>query len=222
MEERKQELDGFEKQKNTYEQRLKDVKDKLATAEKSGDSELEKIRKQAEELEKEGDEIKKKQAEIEKKEKKTPWNVDTISKAGFNKTVVNKKLNRVQDDNLTEEEREQRMKKFIRENEKDLKHYGMLRKYEDSKDFLKKHSQLVCEDTANYLVIWCINLEMEEVVYYAIKSNTFTNQCVTFYLQKSELMAHVARQTICMQFILELAKQLDYDPRGCLDSFFTK
>lgn len=201
MEERKQELDGFEKQKNTYEQRLKDVKDKLATAEKSGDSELEKIRKQAEELEKEGDEIKKKQAEIEKKEKKTPWNVDTISKAGFNKTVVNKKLNRVQDDNLTEEEREQRMKKFIRENEKDLKHYGMLRKYEDSKDFLKKHSQLVCEDTANYLVIWCINLEMEE---------------------KSELMAHVARQTICMQFILELAKQLDYDPRGCLDSFFTK
>lgn len=35
-------------------------------------------------------------------------------------------------------------------------------------------------------------------------------------------MAHVAHQTICMQYILELAKQLDYDPRACLDAFFSK
>lgn len=56
------------------------------------------------------------------------------------------------------------MKKFIKENEKELKHYGMLRKYDDSKTYLKSHGNLVCEDTANYLVIWCINLEMEEVV----------------------------------------------------------
>lgn len=35
-------------------------------------------------------------------------------------------------------------------------------------------------------------------------------------------MEHVAHQTICMQFILELAKQLDYDPRACVDAFFSK
>lgn len=35
-------------------------------------------------------------------------------------------------------------------------------------------------------------------------------------------MSHVAHQTICMQYILELAKQLEYDPRACLDAFFTK
>lgn len=35
-------------------------------------------------------------------------------------------------------------------------------------------------------------------------------------------MAHVAHQTICMQYILELAKQLDYDPRACVDAFFSK
>lgn len=35
-------------------------------------------------------------------------------------------------------------------------------------------------------------------------------------------MAHVAHQTICMQYILELAKQLDYDPRACVDAFFAK
>lgn len=130
-----------------------------------------------------------------------PWNVDTISKPGFAKTVINKKPLRPKDENMSEQEREARMKAFIKENESDLKHFGMLRKYDDSRQFLKGHDQLVCEDTANYLVIWCINLEMEE---------------------KRELMAHVAHQTICMQYILELAKQLDYDPRACLDAFFTK
>lgn len=105
------------------------------------------------------------------------------------------------EENLTEEEREARMKKFIKENEKDLKHFGMLRRYDDSRQFLKSHPHLVCEDTANYLVIWCINLEMEE---------------------KHNLMEHVAHQTICMQYILELAKQLDYDPRACLDAFYSK
>lgn len=35
-------------------------------------------------------------------------------------------------------------------------------------------------------------------------------------------MQHVAHQTICMQYILELAKQLDCDPRACVDAFFSK
>lgn len=35
-------------------------------------------------------------------------------------------------------------------------------------------------------------------------------------------MEHVAHQCICMQYILELAKQLDYDPRACVDAFFSK
>lgn len=97
---------------------------------------------------------------------KLPWNVDTISQPGFTKTVVNTKPTRPKDENLTEEEREQRMKKFIKENEKSLKHYGMLKRYDDSKNYLKQNPHLVCDDTANYLVIWCINLEMEEVNLY--------------------------------------------------------
>ena len=88
--------------------------------------------------------------------------MDTISHSGFTKTVINTAA-RKQDENLTEEEREQRMKKFVKENEKLLKKFGMLRRYDDSKRFLQENQNLVCEDTANYLVIWCINLEMEEV-----------------------------------------------------------
>lgn len=39
----------------------------------------------------------------------------------------------------------------------------MLKKSEDSKEFLRENSNLVCEETANYLVMWCIDLELEGV-----------------------------------------------------------
>lgn len=35
-------------------------------------------------------------------------------------------------------------------------------------------------------------------------------------------MEHVAHQCIVMQFILELSKTLNYDPRVCVEPFFTK
>jgi len=40
--------------------------------------------------------------------------------------------------------------------------------------------------------------------------------------EKMDLMDHVSHQCISIQFLLELAKQLDRDPRGCVSSFFTK
>lgn len=43
-----------------------------------------------------------------------------------------------------------------------------------------------------------------------------------FLLQKHALMEQVAHQTIVMQFILELAKSLKVDPRGCFRQFFEK
>lgn len=88
--------------------------------------------------------------------------MDTISQPGFTKTVVNKPAPRPKKE-LSEEEKEKLFNIFIKENESLLKQYGMLRKYDDSKRFLLEHPQLACEETANYLAIWCINLEMEEV-----------------------------------------------------------
>lgn len=41
-------------------------------------------------------------------------------------------------------------------------------------------------------------------------------------MQKFDLMEHVAHQCIAMQYLLELSKQLDVDPRACISSFFTK
>lgn len=39
----------------------------------------------------------------------------------------------------------------------------MLRRWDDSQRYLSENPNLVCEETANYLVIMCIDLEVEEV-----------------------------------------------------------
>ncbi|OQV17849.1 Hsp90 co-chaperone Cdc37 [Hypsibius exemplaris] len=135
-----------------------------------------------------------------REEKKQAWNVDTLSKDGFSKTVLNKPSKR-DTKNMTEEEKEQFYVDFVKKNEADIKKFAFFRNYDDSKNFLTEHMHLVCEETANYMVLMCLNLEMEG---------------------KSALMEHVAHQSIVMQFILELAKQLEVDPRSCVSSFFSR
>ena len=54
-------------------------------------------------------------------------------------------------------------KAFMDKNKEAIKKYGMLREYHDSEEYLGKNPLLACEFTANYLVIWCIDLEVEEV-----------------------------------------------------------
>lgn len=204
MEERRREQEEHEREKTKTQQKLKETKEKLAKleSEQKDSADLTGLKKVLQDLEEEQKKIKEKEDEMKKKEKLTPWNVDTIGQDGFTKTVINKRPLRKEEDNgLSDEEKEKKMKEFVKENEKKLKEFGMLRRYEDSKKFLAEHPQLVCENTANYLVIWCLNLVMEE---------------------KNELMEHVAHQCICMQYILELSKQLDVDPRACVGSFFSR
>lgn len=161
MEERRRENENYENRKKENFQKISETRKKIAETDPSTD--LTEIKKALAQLEKEEKELLKKGEELKKKDRQTPWNVDTISEPGFTKTVINTKAPRPREENLTEEQKEEKMKKFIKENEKLLKQFGMLRRYEDSRQFLQKNSHLVCEETANYLVIWCINLEMEGV-----------------------------------------------------------
>ncbi|KAK6631692.1 hypothetical protein RUM43_013756 [Polyplax serrata] len=179
--------------------KLKETKEKIEEAKKSG-CKMTDLSKALAELEKEAEELKAKDEELIKKERLTPWNVDTISHSGFSKTVFNTKPKAAKED-LTDQEREDKMKSFIKTYEKDMKEFGMLQKYDDSKRYLQDKLHLVCEETANYLVMWCINLQMED---------------------KGNLMEHVAHQCICMQYILELSKHLDVDPRACVGSFYSR
>nr|XP_046270378.1 hsp90 co-chaperone Cdc37 [Scatophagus argus] len=202
-------MDDFRKKGDDLSKTLQECRRKVGEAQKkvqelsisaSGDAKAELSKAQAEEkkLKKEEREWERKLEEHNREEKKMPWNVDTLSKDGFSKSIVNKVPDSAEE---TEEEREKKHKTFVEKNEKQIKHFGMLRRWDDSQKFLSDNPHLVCEETANYLVIMCIDLEVEE---------------------KHALMEQVAHQTIVMQFILELAKSLKVDPRGCFRQFFAK
>ncbi|XP_030262975.1 hsp90 co-chaperone Cdc37 [Sparus aurata] len=202
-------MEDFNKRGEEMNKTLRECKRKVAEAQKkvqelsistSDDAKKELAKAQAEEkkLKKEEREWEKKMDEHNREEKKMPWNVDTLSKEGFSKSIVNVVPDSSEE---TEEEKEKKHKTFVEKNEKQIKHFGMLRRWDDSQKYLSDNPHLVCEETANYLVIMCIDLEVEE---------------------KHALMEQVAHQTIVMQFILELAKSLKVDPRGCFRQFFAK
>ncbi|XP_059471121.1 hsp90 co-chaperone Cdc37 [Neocloeon triangulifer] len=188
MEEERREQERLAKEKAEFEKKLKVAKENSSAFSLQ---QLEAERKKIEEME----------SELKKQEKLQPWNVDTISAAGFSKTVINNPPPPKEEEPLTEEEQAKKLKEFTVKNESLLKKYGMLRRFEDSKKLLTDNPQLVCDETSHYLLIWCINLEMEE---------------------KSSLMEHVAHQCICMQFILELAKHMKVDPRACVPAFYRR
>ena len=90
---------------------------------------------------------------------------------------------------LSEEEKQKQMLSFMDKYEKEIKEFGMLKdygarwgerekeggrggeterilicsSYSRSSDYLRDHPHLVCADTSNYLTMWCVNLEVQEV-----------------------------------------------------------
>ncbi|RVE69672.1 hypothetical protein OJAV_G00080350 [Oryzias javanicus] len=201
MEEFQKKGEDLKKALTECRRKLTDIQKKIQDLNLESDgakTELTKYQADEKKLKKEERDWEKKLDEFNREEKKMPWNVDTLSKDGFSKSIVNKKPETSEE---TEEEKEQKHKTFVEKNEKQIKHFGMLRRWDDSQKYLSDNPHLVCEETANYLVIMCIDLEVEE---------------------KHALMEQVAHQTIVMQFILELAKSLKVDPRGCFRQFFAK
>jgi hypothetical protein len=57
---------------------------------------------------------------------------------------------------LTETEREDKMRNFVKLHKKEIEEFGWLKKYEDSKVYMMDRTYLACEETANYLVIHCL------------------------------------------------------------------
>ena len=63
----------------------------------------------------------------------------------------------------------------------------MLKHYEDSKQYLTENPDLVCDDTANYLVVWCIDLEIEEV-YFSFIYCLLVQQVLDIYKKQNRNM----------------------------------
>ena len=118
------------------EKQLKELSEKAL---QTDDNELkEKLKK----LEIERKQLEEKEKEIEKSEKTMPWNVDTISKEGWSKTIINKPKPKVDRSQLSEEELEKLYKEFVSKNEKKVKHFGLLSKAEDCKQYLMANQEL--------------------------------------------------------------------------------
>ncbi|KAL5257142.1 hypothetical protein ACHWQZ_G012170 [Mnemiopsis leidyi] len=176
---------------------LTELKNKLKASDE--EAEKKKIEADIEKLEKQFSEWKNKEAELEKQEKLAPWNVDTICRDGFSKTTVNKMPEKKKV--MSEDEKLEQSQKFMDKHKKEIEKFGFYSNWDDSKEYLLSNPHLACEDTANYLTYWCVNLQMEE---------------------KNGLMKQVAHQTIVMQYILELSKTMEVPPIACVPSFFTK
>ncbi|CAN9504965.1 unnamed protein product [Ophioblennius macclurei] len=112
----------------------------------------------------------------------------------FDKSIINVR-------NQPAEQDQDKCKSFLQKHEQQLRHFGMLRRWDDSQRFLAELPQLICEETANYLILWCMRLQKEG---------------------KEALMDQVAHQAVVMQFILEMATNSQQDPRGCFRQFFQK
>ncbi|KAM3874360.1 hsp90 co-chaperone Cdc37-like 1 [Diretmus argenteus] len=112
----------------------------------------------------------------------------------FDKSIINVQSKPVEMD-------QDKCKTFLQKYEQELRHFGMLRRWDDSQRFLSDLPQLICEETANYLILWCFRLQQEG---------------------KEALMEQVAHQAVAMQFILEMASNSQQDPRSCFRQFFHK
>ncbi|XP_047425582.1 hsp90 co-chaperone Cdc37-like 1 [Mugil cephalus] len=112
----------------------------------------------------------------------------------FDKSIINV-------DNQSVETDQDKCETFLQKYEQELRHFGMLRRWDDSQRFLADMPHLICQETANYLILWCTRLQQEG---------------------KEALMEQVAHQAVVMQFILEMASNSQQDPRGCFREFFHK
>ncbi|XP_060752172.1 hsp90 co-chaperone Cdc37-like 1 isoform X1 [Tachysurus vachellii] len=115
--------------------------------------------------------------------------------SGFNKSIINHPMPRGMDTDYD------KSLTFVQRHEEELKHFGMLRRWDDSQRFLAQMPHLICEEAANYLILWCFQLYAEE---------------------KEALMEQVAHQAVAMQFILEMGRSVQQDPRACFRQFFQK
>ncbi|XP_069620309.1 hsp90 co-chaperone Cdc37-like 1 isoform X1 [Ranitomeya imitator] len=156
------------------------------------DQEHAKAQAEVSELQRSEQEWKQKEAALPLGENWGMSSSDAFSQDVFNKSFINRaKSQEDKDESLS----------FIQKYEIKIRHFGMLSRWNDSQCFLSEYPDLVCEETARYLLLWCYHLQSE---------------------QKNALMEQVAHQTVVMQFIIEMAKSCNVDPRGCFRLFFQK
>ncbi|VDO65110.1 unnamed protein product [Haemonchus placei] len=202
MAEKKQKREEIEKNKSASNSKVEELEQKLKSADISAE-EKEKIEKEIAEIKDQEAKWLAKEKELEEQERLEPWNVDTIGHEAFSYSRINKIGEKKPPPKLSDEEDSKRMTSFFDQNESLIQEYGRLKTLEESEEFILEHPHLASEYTANYLTIDALNLAID---------------------YKDEEMSNVARQCIVVQYLLELARNMNAIPTNIniIKAFFKK
>lgn len=149
---------------------------------------------------KDHDEYLSKEKDIKEHEEKFPeWDVDNISKEKFDKTRINKDA--VKKSSKVDETDAASLQDFSKKHDKEVKHFGMLAKFKESAEYLRNHIHLVSPHTASLLIFWAIDVECEK---------------------KHALSGRILHQTLIINYICEVAKTSNIDPRDAMPGFFKR
>lgn len=192
MAEKKHEKEEVEHGKTDSNRKIREIEEKLEKAELD-EKERRKLELELSDQKKQEEEWRKKEEELAEKERLEPWNVDTIGHEAFSKSRINKYSDKAAEEPkkaTTSDEYEdasKTMRAFFDANEELIEEYGKLKDLDATEAFLLENPHIADDNTANYLTIEALNAGMEF---------------------KEEEVARFARQTIIVQYLLELAKSL--------------
>uniref|UniRef100_A0A915DRN1 Hsp90 chaperone protein kinase-targeting subunit n=1 Tax=Ditylenchus dipsaci TaxID=166011 RepID=A0A915DRN1_9BILA len=171
--------------------KVQEIEDKLKSTELD---EKERIKLQLEKqtIQQQEEEYKKKELELEEKERQQPWNVDTIGREAWSKSIINKagekKVTEVKED---EDEAYKKVLKFFEDNDSLLRELSLLDGFEKLENYLLDHPHLSSESTTNFLTIEALNLAIEKKCNLVFQMDRVAENCIT------------------LQYLLELAKSLN-------------
>ncbi|KAI6226167.1 Hsp90 chaperone protein kinase-targeting subunit [Aphelenchoides fujianensis] len=186
MAEMKQQKEEVDEKKKTVKSRVEQIDEEL---EKCTDQTARiKLELEKADIKKQEEDFLRKEKELADKERLAPWNVDTIGKEAWSKSIVNKVTDKKPaPPPKNEDEESDRMMKYFKDNEKLLDKYARLKGFDQCEKFLLEHPHLCSEFATSYLTIEALNLAIDE---------------------KHDEMAIYAGNCITLQYLLELAKSL--------------
>ncbi|KRZ12489.1 Hsp90 co-chaperone Cdc37 [Trichinella zimbabwensis] len=192
MEMEKDYREEVEQNRKTILEELQKLKEQLGN-EQLSDAERAESEKKMEDLNKDLKELDQCMEEIEEHEKKAKWNVDTISKPGFERSSISKAAN----SNMPELD----VSDFTAEEVEALERFCMLHKLEDSLALLLKYPKLCCDASVEQVAMRVVSEE--------INGNH----------KQMEIIAH---QQILLCSLLGIATSLNLNAsnRGLIRDFF--
>ncbi|KAE9552861.1 hypothetical protein FO519_003926 [Halicephalobus sp. NKZ332] len=205
MAEMKQEKEEVESGKTKAKTRLQHIQEQLAKPDLDVKEKI-KLELEKHDIEEEEKKFAQKEKELADKERLAPWNVDTIGKEAWSKSVINKASDKKEPPKpkMDDDEDNKRMLDYFNKNESVLKEFSQLDGgFDKTEQFLLDHSYLASEYATSWMTIEALNQTID---------------------QNFSVMEKMTEQCITVQYLLELAKSLKALPTNpaVIKTFFKK